>query len=166
MRRILKIVEDNRASTGIRFSNYIIDSIVLIIVNMILSFIALFLYEITALTFFDFYNNGGLLWEIVSGNIICAIYYYLWERFSDGRTVGKYLTNTKVISTDGLQPSAQQILYRSLSRIVPFDAISFLGGGNGWHDSWSDTRVIDIKKYNAERQTKEEINSIGEKEIA
>ncbi|WP_435523038.1 hypothetical protein [Chryseobacterium indoltheticum] len=50
-------------------------------------------------------------------------------------------------------------------RLVPFDALSFFGE-NGWHDSWSDTRVINIKNYQAERQTKNEIDNIGVKEIA
>jgi uncharacterized RDD family membrane protein YckC len=105
-----------------------------------------------------------LLWEILSGNLVSFIYYFLWEKLSNGRTIGKYVTNTRVISTDGADLTTQQVLYRSLCRMVPFDALSFLGGGNGWHDSWTDTRVINIKNYEAERQAKEEINSIGTKE--
>jgi hypothetical protein len=54
---------------------------------------------------------------------------------------------------------------RNISRLVPFDVLSFLGE-NGWHDSWSDTRVIHTKNYETERQAKSEIESIGTKEIA
>lgn len=82
-----------------------------------------------------------------------------------GRTLAKYITGTKVISIDGEKPTFMQILGRTFSRIVPFDALSFLGE-NGWHDSWSDTRVIDIKKYTTETQMKREIENIGVKEIA
>ncbi len=46
-----------------------------------------------------------------------------------------------------------------------FDGISFLGV-NGWHDSWSDTRVINIKNYQAEIQAKREIEDLGRKEFA
>lgn len=166
MRKILKIVEYNKATSGNRFLNYIIDTICLFIINMALSFLSILLYNFTSVKFFYFYNNGGLLWELISGNIVASAYYYLWESLSDGRTVGKYITNTKVISTDGLKPTNLQILYRTLFRIIPFDALSFLGGGNGWHDSWSDTRVINIKNYEAEKQAKSEIESIGTKEIA
>jgi hypothetical protein len=28
------------------------------------------------------------------------------------------------------------------SRFVPFKHFSFLGSGHGWHDRWSDTRVV------------------------
>ncbi|SHL90031.1 RDD family protein [Chryseobacterium polytrichastri] len=160
----LRIVEDNRASTSTRFANYIIDLIVLIVINAILSFASLIIYSFTSINFFYFYNNGGLLWEFFTGNLISFIYYFLWEKYSNGRTVGKYITNTKTISIDGNDVTTQQVLYRTLSRIVPFDALSFLGGGNGWHDSWSDTRVINVNNYLAEKQAKDDINSLGTKE--
>jgi hypothetical protein len=35
-----------------------------------------------------------------------------------------------------------QILGRTFSRFVPFEPFSFLGSGHGWHDRWSDTRVV------------------------
>ncbi|AZA52048.1 RDD family protein [Chryseobacterium sp. G0201] len=166
MRKILRIVEDNRASSGVRFVNYTVDLIVLIVINTILSFVSVWIYNYTSINFFYFYNNGGLLWEFFCGNLVSFIYYFLWENYSNGRTVGKYITNTMAISTDGVDMTTQQVLYRTLCRIVPFDALSFLGGGNGWHDNWTDTRVINIKNYVAEKQAKEEINSIGTKENA
>jgi hypothetical protein len=58
-----------------------------------------------------------------------------------------------------------EFFIRNISRLVPFDILSFLGE-NGWHDSWSDTRVVNIKNYEAEKQAKSEIESIGTKEIA
>lgn len=166
MRKHLRIVEDNRASSGARFANYIVDLIVLIIINTILSFASILIYYYTSINFFYFYNNGGLLWEFFTGTLVSFIYYFLWEKYSNGRTVGKYVTNTKAISIDGTDVTTRQVLNRALCRIVPFDALSFLGGGNGWHDSWTDTRVINIKNYESERQAKEEINSIGTKENA
>ncbi len=67
--------------------------------------------------------------------------------------------------TDGNEPTLSDYFMRNIIRLVPFDALSFFGE-NGWHDSWSDTRVINIKNYQAERQTKNEIDNIGLKEIA
>ena len=39
-------------------------------------------------------------------------------------------------------------------------------GENGWHDKWSETRVINMKNYQAEIQAKKEIEDLGKKEIA
>jgi uncharacterized RDD family membrane protein YckC len=89
----------------------------------------------------------------------------LIEYFSKGRSLGKYITGTKVVMTDGNEPTLSDYFMRNIIRLVPFDALSFFGE-NGWHDSWSDTRVINIKNYEAERQAKNEIDAIGVKKIA
>ncbi|MGU3377484.1 RDD family protein [Chryseobacterium sp. M5A1_1a] len=165
MKKILNVVEYNKASLGLRFLNNFIDLFVLILLNFIISTASDFLYEITSIEFFYLYSNGTIFWEIIIGNINCFVYYFLMEKFLDGRTVGKYITGTKAISTDGIKPTTQQIIYRNLTRLIPFDGFSFLGG-NGWHDSWSDTRVINVKNYITEIQAKSEIDSLGKKEIA
>ncbi|PWN63189.1 RDD family protein [Chryseobacterium oncorhynchi] len=165
MKRILNVVEYNKASLWIRLANNFIDLTVIYIVNYLISIIFNFLYKITSIEFFYFYSNGHILWSFLIGNFNYCLYYFLMENYLDGRTVSKYITGTKVISTDGTKPTTQQIIYRSLSRIVPFDGISFLGV-NGWHDSWSYTRVINVKNYITENQSKSEIDSLGKKEIA
>ncbi|AZA90866.1 RDD family [Chryseobacterium nakagawai] len=165
MKRILNIVEYNKASLWIRLANNFIDVIIIYIINYLLSIICNFLYKITSIEFFYFYSNGSILWSFFIGNFNYCLYYFLMENYFDGKTVSKYITGTKVISTDGTKPTTQQITYRTLSRIVPFDGLSFLGI-NGWHDSWSDTRVINLKNYMSEIQAKSEIDSLGEKEIA
>lgn len=165
MRKHLKIIENNRASGGQRFANYLIDLLALFAVNFVLSLAALFIYEMTDSYFFYFYNNGGLIWEFASGYLISSVYYFVWEYFSNGRSLGKLVTGTRAVSIDGEDASTSQIFYRTLCRLIPFNAFSFLGE-NGWHDTLSDTRVIDIKKYLADRQIKEEIENIGAKEIA
>lgn len=165
MKRILNVVEYNKASSGIRLANYFLDFIMLYAINYILSNLAYFLYEVTSIEFFYYYSNGNIVWQLFIGNFNYFLYYFLMENYLGGRTVAKYITGTKVISTDGTKPTTQQMMYRSLSRIVPFDGLSFLGV-NGWHDSWSDTRVINIKNYYAEIQAKSEIEDLGKKEFA
>lgn len=66
---------------------------------------------------------------------------------------------------DGTEPTFNDYLIRNISRIVPFDTLSFFGE-NGWHDKWSETRVINMKNYQAEIQAKSEIEDLGKKEIA
>lgn len=165
MKRILNVVEYNKASLGVRLANNFLDLVVLYIVNYLFSTISNLLYEVTSIEFFYFYSNGNMLWQILIGNFNYCLYYFLMENYLEGRTVAKYITGTKVISTDGTKPSTRQIMYRSLSRIVPFDGLSFLGE-NGWHDKWSETRVINLKNYQAEIQAKSEIEALGKKEIA
>ena len=97
--------------------------------------------------------------------MVAFLYFFLWEKFSEGKTPGKYITGTIVISTDGQKPTTKQYLSRSLYRIIPFEAFTFFGS-DGWHDSMSDTRVIDYKNYEAEKQTTSDIESLGNKEIA
>ncbi len=55
------------------------------------------------------------------------------------------MTNTKVMTEDGLSSTPHMIITRSLSRFVPFDAFSYFSSENtGWHDRWAKTRVVEI----------------------
>ena len=73
---------------------------------------------------------------------VYLIYYVAMEGIL-GRTVGKYLTNSSVVDADGYRPSFIQILIRSISRLIPLEALSFLAGDAvGWHDKLSKTRVV------------------------
>ena len=52
-----------------------------------------------------------------------------------------------VPTIEGRTPRFPQILGRSLARLIPFEAFSFFGAlGVGWHDSFSNTRVIRTRK--------------------
>lgn len=164
MIRISNIVEHNKAQLGLRFLNNLLDYVILLAINFALVALSRILFELTSFQYFYLYVDGGPFWDILSGTINCFLYYFLMEKFLDGRTVGKYITGTKAISVDGTRPTTEQYVYRNLARLVPFDALSFFGV-NGWHDSWSNTRVINVKNYNTEIQAKSEIERLGEKEI-
>ena len=63
-------------------------------------------------------------------------YYY-------GKTVAKMMTKTTVVNLDGSKLTFGGAVIRSLCRLIPFDAFSFLGStAVGWHDSISKTRVV------------------------
>ena len=170
MKKILRIVENNRANSWIRFGNLFIDRIVILALFMAFGFFATLMYEVFGIAFFyDIAISLGSvnkLMDIIITSTTYFLYALLMEYFTKGRTIGKYITGTKAISTDGTEPTFYDYFIRNISRLVPFDAFSFLGGGNGWHDSWSDTRVVNVKKYKAETQMKSEIENIGVKEIA
>jgi len=63
-----------------------------------------------------------------------------------GRTLGKLVTGTKVVSTNSENLRFIQVFVRTLVRAFPIEMISFLGKNPiGWHDSLSKTMVINAK---------------------
>lgn len=101
------------------------------------------------------------LQEIFIELLLVSIYYLLMEILT-ARTIGKYITGTMVVDYYGNKASSQHIAMRTLCRFVPFDPLSFLGeDGKGWHDKWSQTLVIDVKKFNDDKQRKIEFDELG-----
>lgn len=123
-------VERNQASGGKRFANLIIDIIAMVILSF---FIGIILGSMAA--------TETML--MLASYLTYFIYYWLMEAVL-GKTVGKYVTRTRVVKPDGSQPSAINILGRTFSRIIPFDAFSYLGStSSGWHDSIPKIYVIE-----------------------
>ena len=73
------------------------------------------------------------------------VYYVAFEG-TIGRTPGKLIFGTRVVTNAGSQPSFGQALGRTLSRFIPFEPLSVLfstdGEAVGWHDSIARTKVI------------------------
>ncbi len=129
-----------RASQGKRFGNYFIDRFALRLVSS--------LFSSSSASFLlggSSYNGSKVFGFLGIFFFIHFLYYFLFELYFEGRTLGKLVTKTKVVNQDGVKPTAETIALRTICRWVPFDALSFLGGNRpmGWHDSWSKTMVID-----------------------
>jgi uncharacterized RDD family membrane protein YckC len=75
---------------------------------------------------------------------IFLLYYFLFESLFK-TTLGKLVTNTRVVNETGEGPGIGRILGRTFCRIIPFEAWSFLFNDRGWHDSFSGTYVIKEK---------------------
>lgn len=58
------------------------------------------------------------------------------------KTIGKFLTKTKVISQDGEKPTFQKIVGRTFGRLIPLDHISYFFSKEGFHDRVSATTVV------------------------
>ncbi len=71
------------------------------------------------------------------------MYYTLTEGFF-GRSVGKFITGTVVVDENGVKINLGSALKRSLCRLIPFDGLSFFGS-RGWHDSITETYVVEKK---------------------
>jgi uncharacterized RDD family membrane protein YckC len=60
-------------------------------------------------------------------------------------TFGKIITQSVVVNEQGMKASVWSVLKRTLCRLIPFDALSFLFSDRGWHDQLSGTYVIHDK---------------------
>jgi uncharacterized RDD family membrane protein YckC len=69
------------------------------------------------------------------------LYYTFCEKVFKGYTLGKLITGTRAIRDDGNELTFKDAILRSLSRLVPFEALSAFGY-SPWHDSWTKTTVI------------------------
>ncbi|BCU78691.1 RDD family protein [Luteolibacter sp. LG18] len=123
------------ASAGLRFANLIVDQITAIA----LIFVAGFVYAIVS----DGVEENAIFFRLVGYGVFFG-YYVLMESVF-GRTVGKFVTGTKVVDWNDEKPSFGRICIRSLCRFIPFEAFSFLGqSASGWHDSISKTHVVKV----------------------
>lgn len=136
------------AGNGKRFANYIIDYIFMYLLIIIIALLAFIFSDLFMISPTDFFPQSTL-GNYVLGIILSTLYYTLIEFLTGGRTIGKFITKTKVITSDGQKPDFKTCLIRSLCRFIPFEAFSFFGStDSGWHDSISNTRVV-LNKQNA-----------------
>lgn len=139
--------EPVHASTGKRFLNFVIDTIAfyVIIILLVIPFAVLSPESFEP----DASGNDpfeGFGWNL-AGILFFFLYYALFEFVTGGRTLGKLLTGTKAVMTDGSKMDFSTTLKRNLIRMVPFEIFSYFGSPcQPWHDRWVDTMVMDIKQ--------------------
>ena len=95
--------------------------------------------------YFDINYLFNLHWilDILVSYMFYIIYYATFEGLTKGKTIGKYITGTRVVTLDDQTPIFDMFVRRSLCRLIPFNELSFLGEDSvGWHDSMSETKVI------------------------
>jgi uncharacterized RDD family membrane protein YckC len=127
-------VDSNVVGSGIRFVNFLIDFIVWLILAFIVSFI---------IGIFVQPNDQGLLtlfgYVLIFGTFIA---YYAIMEIKFQKTIGKFVTKTKVVKMNGEKPTDGDIITRTFCRLIPFDRLSFLFVKNGIHDFLSKTKVV------------------------
>ena len=143
------VTDDLLATRGQRFFNCILD---LLIVHIILASIGT-----TIIIIGDVSNNYELSnWiestttveKLLFWSVILFLYYFLTETYFS-RTFAKYFTKTIVVTKDGSRPNKRTISIRTLSRFIPFEALTFLGTNvRGLHDLFSDTYVVRKHEFN------------------
>jgi len=132
------------ASKGQRFTNYIIDMICYLLLSMVGGLLYYILIDVGGGNLAE--EESNTLLDYLIGSVAVILYYTTLETLLRGKTIGKYFTKTRVLTLENEPIDFSTALIRSFSRIVPFEAFSFLGdSGYGWHDKWSDTKVVSEK---------------------
>ncbi len=128
----------------LRFLNNLIDGffiqfILFPVAVVLLAVVSAAISSVLRITFFE--PPGWVFW--IFGIGLWIGYFVLFEAVWQ-KTLGKMITGTRVVTIAGEPPSARQIVGRSIVRLVPFEALSFLAKHPvGWHDALSGTRVVD-----------------------
>jgi uncharacterized RDD family membrane protein YckC len=124
----------NRTGLLNRFIHMIIDMLAFwILTLMVLTVIGLFFTaetdsQVTVISYLTYFA--------------CFSGYYIFMEYSFQKTLGKFITKSKVQNADGTRPQLGDIVGRTFCRLIPFDAISYLIMDAGFHDKWTNTTVI------------------------
>lgn len=117
-----------------RIVHLIIDSISALILG------AFFLIVID-LTYKDPFDESIELFSQTMVYLIMLSYYFIME-YKFQKTLGKFLTKSRVVHIDGSKPKLSDILLRTLCRLIPFEWLSYLFSNDGFHCKLSNTRVV------------------------
>jgi uncharacterized RDD family membrane protein YckC len=130
-------IDSNVVGSGIRFLNFIIDFFVWLILVTIIGFIIELFVQMTDQVIIQVFGYVLFFGTFVG--------YYAIMEIKFQKTVGKFITKTKVVKMNGEKPENSDIISRSFCRLIPFDRISFLFMKNGIHDMLSKTKVVKDK---------------------
>jgi uncharacterized RDD family membrane protein YckC len=138
-----------QASHGKRFVNFLVDFLGFFVLLIFMSVVAAIIFP-EALQGFDEESGSpasdDLLWNIIFIMLYIG-WYMLIEFATGGRSLGKFLTGTKVVTLDGSPLTLSILFKRSAIRLIPFEVFSYFGNPCfPWHDRWSNTMVIDIRQ--------------------
>jgi uncharacterized RDD family membrane protein YckC len=93
---------------------------------------------------------------------IFLLTYFIVIETLTSRSLAKYITGTIVVLEDGSKLNFGTITKRTLCRVIPFDALSFFStNARGWHDSISDTFVVNKNRLETMKRVHNELNEIG-----
>jgi uncharacterized RDD family membrane protein YckC len=128
------------AGLGSRMINYLFD---LLGIGLLANGVTLAMTELGYGALLTDENNNLLMGYplIITYYCVNITYYCVLEGLTS-RTLGKFITGTYVVTADGLKPGFLTILGRTLCRYIPFEPLSFLFGSLGFHDRFSNTRVV------------------------
>jgi uncharacterized RDD family membrane protein YckC len=122
------------ASKGRRFGTLLIDYVCFLVVSALIGVIVVIAFGDEGIATLE------KIPDLVLGAAIPSAYYIFFEGLW-ARTPGKFICGTIVVNERGGRPSIGQVIGRTFSRFIPFEAFSCLGE-RGWHDSIPKTYVV------------------------
>ena len=133
-----KELDSSKVTSWTRLIHFIVDLIGFFLTAMILSLIVdLFVPTSDQTTI-------GLIGYLLM--LVSFFLYYVFMEYKYQKTIGKFLTKTKVVMSDGRKPELNEIFIRTACRLIPLDRLSYLFTRNGFHDRLSNTTVIKERK--------------------
>jgi len=143
------VTSDLLASRMQRFLNWIIDIIIIMIIDI--SIIAT-VYIVGQMTnnfdLSDWIRENIKILQPIGFFVVSLLYYSITEIYFE-RTVAKYITKTLVVMKDGSSPDTMRIIKRTLCRWIPFEPFSFFNkDARGWHDTLTRTFVVKKHEFN------------------
>lgn len=125
--------DKNIVSSTLRFVHFSVD--------LISFFILYFILTSLVMIFINIDSNKSIFpfWILM---LVSFIFNYAFMEHKFQKTLGKFITKTKVVKLNGEKPKLNDIMVRTFCRLLPFDRLSFLFTKNGFHDGISNTRVI------------------------
>ena len=137
-------------TTVTRYEHYPTATMGWRLINLLVDWAGIFALSFVVGVLMYMFNLGHILensHDLVVGAALCLIYYWPQEALT-GRTLGKLVSGTRVVDLNGEPIGWGRALKRSLVRLVPFEAFSFLTENRprGWHDAWTGTRVISLRE--------------------
>lgn len=127
-------VERKTVPSKIRFFNFVIDFIIILILY------GLIIPNLE--TFLSLTNSTSRAIYRLSTLIIFVVLYYIILEHKYQKSIGKMVTKTKVVNQEGEKAEFEKIVNRTFCRFIPFDRFSFFFTKNGFHDAISGTKVI------------------------
>lgn len=120
--------------SGTRLVHFIIDLIIFSLLGIIL--------HIIIDLFMPTPDQGLLRMLSLSLYLIAFFMYFIFMEHRYQKTIGKFVTKTRVVMSDGTRPKLNDILIRTICRLIPLDRVSYLFTKNGLHDRFSNTTVV------------------------
>jgi len=136
-------IDSNAANSLSRFINFIIDYVAWYILSFIIATV-LSLFMQPSLD--SVIGTGIFVIIVVLGSFFL---YFGFMEYKFQKTLGKFITKTKVVKETGKKPDLGDIMTRTFCRLIPLEQFSFLFFKSGLHDRLSETMVIYDKKTNA-----------------
>jgi len=155
------ITEDMLVTWHKRLLNLLIDVAVIAIIFFLLGMVSVLIAYLGYNGFYIWITEMDSLTDRIFTTLVMVLYLFVME-VTTQRSVGKFITGTIVVAEDGSKPEPKKIMVRALCRIIGIEALSFLKQKpRGWHDSASDTYVVDTKKYKKALNLKTSFEEIG-----